>query len=147
MISDLPAPLLTLLVKHDAPQQAVPTTTNAVANTKGGDTLRTLVNAGRAQGLSRDFIADAIDRRIRAYIAKVGNRGEGDRDNTAYRIARWLTNDFGVSESVALAYLAEWNSGNTPPLSDRQLKLKMISARRSGRRAAGCAHDSRGSAA
>ena len=112
-----------------------------------GETVNAIVGGWKASGMSSGDIADALDRRIRRYIETIGARGEGDRDNTAYRLARWLLSDFGVSEAVALAYMQEWNAGNTPPLTERDLRAKLYSARRSGRRAPGCAHARRGSAA
>ncbi|MBA3340453.1 MAG: hypothetical protein H0T48_01305 [Gemmatimonadaceae bacterium] len=78
-------------------------------------------------------------RRIRAYLAKVGCRGEGDRDNTCRRVAVWLGNDFGLSDDEVLAYLREWNAMNTPPLPDHVLRDKARRARVGAKRQLGCA--------
>jgi hypothetical protein len=137
MIAAIPVRVLKLVTERaDDPVPDVPSR---------DDMLQTLVAQAKAQGYSHDFIVDAIDRRIRAYIAKVGQRGEGERNATAYRIAVWLLNDFGAKEATAVAYIAEWNSANCPPLSERELKAVIASAKRSHRRPAGCAHQ--GSAA
>ena len=144
MIADVPPRVLQLLKSAHAP--VAPMSEKRAQSSAA--TMRALIAAGKAQGFSTDFIIDSLDRRVRRYLETVGNRSEGDRDNTAYRVARWLLNDFGASDSVAWSYLYEWNRDNSPPLSDRELMLKMRSAKRSGSRPAGCAHaPRRGSAA
>jgi hypothetical protein len=109
--------------------------------------MKTLIDEGRRAGLSSDFIADRIDHRVTRYLETVGQRGEGDRNATAYRIAVWLSNDFGLSDDVAWGYLAHWNQDNTPPLLEHELRLVFRSARKGGSRPAGVAHGPRGSAA
>jgi hypothetical protein len=110
--------------------------------------MQTLYARARGAGVSHASTVDAIDRRISAYVAKVGTRAQGDRNATAYRLAVWLLNDFGASDATAAAYVADWNDGNQPPLSDRELRIVLASAKRSHRRPAGCAHvDRRGFAA
>ncbi len=145
MIADIPPRVLTLIRSTDEPAPKL--RTNTELKGVSATTMRTLVSEARARGFSTDFIADALDRRIRRYLATVGPRGEGDRNATAYRVARWLLNDFGASEAVGWAYLSEWNATNSPPLTDRELRLTMRSAQRSGSRPAGCAHFPRGGAA
>jgi hypothetical protein len=130
-----------------SPVQRVAKTDDVIGAGRHAETMRALIAAGRKAGFSNDLITDSLHRRIERYIARVGQRAEGARDNTAFQIAVWLVNDFGVSESVAFAYLAEWNARNSPPLPERQLKAKLHSAKRSSRRPAGCAHLHRGSAA
>jgi hypothetical protein len=142
MIADIPPRVLALVRTDDEP-----TATPRPVPRSNCETMRALVAAGKAQGLASDFIADALDRRIQRYLATVGHRGEGERNATAYRVARWLLNDFGASDAVATAYVSEWNAGNTPPLSERELAMVLHSAKRSGNRPAGCAHRPRGSAA
>ncbi len=78
-----------------------------------------------------------IDRRVRAYLERVGTRAEGDRDNTAFRVAAWLLRDIALEADVAWAYLVSWNAGNTPPLGERDLRAKLRSAAKSGRRGRG----------
>lgn len=142
MIAMLPERVLTLIRSSgdNAKEQG------RIEPCSDGDTMQTAIEAGKARGLSSAAIADALDRRIQRYLATVGHRGEGDRNNTAYRVARWLVNDFAASDAVAWAYFKEWNAGNVPPLTDRELQLTMRSARRSGSRPAGCAHSPRGAA-
>lgn len=147
MIAEIPLPLLTLLRSSSCAEPVSAARTTSISSSDAGETMKALVIAGRSSGLSNDFIADRIHRRVTAYMERVGNRGEGDRDNTAWRLARWMLNDFGLTEEMTLAYLIDWNRGNQPPLAQRILELKIISARRSGRRAFGCAQRNRGSAA
>ncbi|MBA3341626.1 MAG: hypothetical protein H0T48_07305 [Gemmatimonadaceae bacterium] len=79
------------------------------------------------------------DRRIRAYLATVGPRGKGDRDNTARRVAVWLGNDYALTDDEVLFYLREWNALNTPPLGDDVLVEKARRARIGAKRQLGCA--------
>jgi hypothetical protein len=137
MMADLPQRVLKLIVNPEPIKPSLE---------ENPDAMRSLVATGKARGYSTEAIADLLDRRIKKYLATVGNRSQGERNATAYRVARWLVSDFGASDTVAWAYLSEWNAGNSPPLSERELSLTMRSAKRSGRRPAGCAH-SRGSAA
>ena len=143
MIAALPERVLTLLVTS---RPSVPVRATIAATSSDG-TMRDFIARAIARGRSNEEILDALDRRIRRYLATVGHRGEGERNATAFRVARWLVNDFGMSGSTGWAYLVEWNAGNTPPLTERELSLVMRSAKRSGSRLAGCAHTERGSAA
>lgn len=142
MIADVPPRLLRLVLDGGEEPSA-----RAVSTPRGAGTFRDLVAAGRSRGLSTDSIADAMDRRIRRYIDRVGSVQKGNRDNAAFGVACWLLRDFALSETVAWEYLREWNARNAPPLHERELRDKMRSAQRSGRHPVGCAHVSRGSAA
>lgn len=79
------------------------------------------------------------ERRIQALIDRVGPRGEGDRDNTAYDVACWLVRDFALSDADAMRWLVAWNAGNAPPLPERALAEKLQSAHKYGKRAIGSA--------
>ena len=96
--------------------------------------MRALVAAGRKAGLSSDYIASSIDRRVRRYLERTGQRGQGNRNNTAFVIAVWMLNDFELTDQVAWAYLVEWNDRNDPPLSERELRSVFTSAKRGGAR-------------
>lgn len=78
-----------------------------------------------------------IDRRARAYLRRVGVRGEGERNNTAFRVAAFLVNDVAMDDATAWAYLVEWNAGNTPPLGERELRGRLTSAKKHAKRARG----------
>jgi hypothetical protein len=78
-----------------------------------------------------------IHARVRGYLRRVGPRPIGQRDNTAYRVAAWLVNDMALDDATAWAYLAEWNQGNRPPLTQRELRAKLRSATRNGTHARG----------
>lgn len=84
---------------------------------------------------------EEIDRRVQAYLARVGTVGEGDRNNAAFRVAAWLTHDMALDDATALAYLRDWNAGNTPPLPSHELRAALHSASRHGRRARGSGRD------
>lgn len=80
---------------------------------------------------------EIIDRRIMAKIAKLGAREQGTRDVTAYKLACFLVRDFALDLVTAMAYLAMWNAGNTPPLTERDLQNKLKSALKLGKRPLG----------
>ena len=84
---------------------------------------------------------EAIDRRVQAYLSRVGSVGEGERNNAAYRVAAWLTHDMGLGDDTALAYLRDWNAGNTPPLPSHELRAALRSASKHGRRGRGSGRD------
>ena len=60
--------------------------------------------------------------RIARYIDKLplGTAGTG-RSNHCYRLACFLMHDMQCTDAEALPVLLAWNSGNTPPLSDRKV--------------------------
>lgn len=80
------------------------------------------------------------DRRVRAYIAKLGNRAEGDgRNNAACNLAIFMLNDLALETGLAWSYLTEWNTLNIPPLRERELRSVFVSAPKSAKRPRGCA--------
>jgi hypothetical protein len=84
--------------------------------------------------------SEALERRIRAYLAKVPRglaEGEG-RNNTGYQLTAFLTHDLARPESVAFQWVAEWNATNRPPLSQRELTRLFRSAVRNGKRSVAC---------
>ncbi len=83
--------------------------------------------------------AERLDRRVRAYLARVGAVAEGARNATAYRVAAALVRDFALGAEVAECYLVEWNAGNRPPLGARELRACLVSAVRHARRPVGAA--------
>lgn len=82
---------------------------------------------------------ETLDRRVRAYIARLGARGEGARNNAAYQLAAWLTHDMALRPDLAFAYLVTWNAENTPPLRSRELQQVLASASATAKRPLGCA--------
>jgi len=79
-----------------------------------------------------------LERRIEAYLAKVGTVTEGSRNETAYRVAAMLLRDFALGEMDAWGRLVQWNAHHVvPPLHSRELRSCMASAMRHGRRAIG----------
>jgi hypothetical protein len=81
--------------------------------------------------------ASVEPRRIEAYIARLGQRGEGERNSAAYQLAAWLQHDMALADAEAWPWLVHWNRGNTPPLAERELRAVLASAARTGRRAIG----------
>jgi hypothetical protein len=75
---------------------------------------------------------------IRAYAARVGSRGEGERSDAAYQFAAFLTHDLDLSVRDALPWLDEWNSTNIPPLDDDELAAIAAHADAYGTNARGC---------
>jgi hypothetical protein len=75
-----------------------------------------------------------LDFRIKAYMARLPNLGEGQgRDDVAYGFACWLLRDLGLTDDTALPWLEEWDRGNHPPKGADRLKEIMRSARAYGK--------------
>ena len=56
--------------------------------------------------------------RARRYVAMIPGASLGERDNTAYRVALKLVNDFALSEQDSIALLSGWDSAaNNPSLA------------------------------
>jgi hypothetical protein len=95
---------------------------------------------------SRTFVPhpDNLSARIAAYLRKLPNLGEGQgRDGVAFRFAAWLVRDLGVSDGVALDWLARWDAGNTPPKGRKALEEILANAHDYGRNAVGSGLDRR----
>jgi hypothetical protein len=78
-----------------------------------------------------------VDRRVEAYLERVGGRGEGDRNSTGFRVAAFLVRDLALDDAAAWQYLVAWNATNAPPLGERELRRCLMSAKRHGRRPRG----------
>jgi hypothetical protein len=59
------------------------------------------------------------------------------RDDHAFRFACFLVRDLQLPDGVALAWLSEWDSGNTPPKGDDILREKIAGAHKYGKHAYG----------
>ena len=78
----------------------------------------------------------SLESRIRAYMSRLPNRGEGQgRDDVGYSFACWLLRDLGLSDDAALRWLEQWDQGNSPPKGTERLHQIMLSARRYGQHA------------
>jgi hypothetical protein len=76
--------------------------------------------------------------RIAAYCRKLPHLAEGQgRDDVAFNFAAWLVNDVAVSDDVALAWLEQWDGGNSPPKGRERLKEVLENAHRYGRKSSG----------
>lgn len=82
---------------------------------------------------------DQLDRRIRAFVAKVGARSVGSRDTTAFYLSAALSHDFALSEAEVWAWLVSWNESCRPPQAARDLRLAFRSGIRNGQRPVGSA--------
>jgi len=78
-------------------------------------------------------------RRGRAYVAKVPPAPLGTRNDTAFRVAAWLTRDLDLGEGDARALLHEMNGSWPSPLGTREIELALQSAIKNGKRSFGCA--------
>ena len=87
--------------------------------------------------LRGDSPNDLLERRVRAYLARVGSRAQGTRNSAAFQVAAWLTHDMAQPGDVALAFLADWNNSNAPPLAERELHAVLNSAIEHGQRGLG----------
>jgi hypothetical protein len=84
-------------------------------------------------------LADATERRIAAYVARVERRAAGQNRNVVgYRLAAWLVRDMALSPERALPHLRAWNAGNAPPYPDAKLEQLLAEAQRGAQRPVGC---------
>ena len=51
------------------------------------------------------------------YVGKIDGKGEGSRNNTAYRIAAFCVHECGLNEEEVVLVLQSWDQRNTPPLT------------------------------
>jgi hypothetical protein len=56
----------------------------------------------------------------------------------AYTFGSWLARDLNLPDEVVLAWLARWDSRNSPPLGEGELREILACARQYGQRAYGC---------
>jgi hypothetical protein len=86
---------------------------------------------------------------IAAYMRYLPHLGEGQgRDDVAYRFTAFLVHKAGVSDDVALQWLALWDAENSPPKGHDRLVEILKNAHTYGRRqvgsgrgTAGCTHN------
>ncbi len=67
---------------------------------------------------------------------------KGQRNSVALRHAALLTHDFGLSDDAAWPILVAWNSRNSPPLNEDELRQCLQNGRTYGRNEVGCKADS-----
>ncbi len=79
-----------------------------------------------------------LEKRIRSYLGKLPNRGEGQgRHEVAFGFAAWLARDMHLPDDVALRWLGEWDSGNSAGLGGDELAKILRCAHEYGRRGYG----------
>jgi hypothetical protein len=73
-----------------------------------------------------------LAKRIDAYLAKVPEAvsGSGGHIQTFY-VAKILIHGFGLTETEAFPFIKEYSARCAPPWSDKELKHKLASARKS----------------
>jgi len=82
--------------------------------------------------------ASDIDRRVAAYLEKVASPSKGNRNDTCYRVAAALVNDFALPEGDALEWLRTFNAARcTPGLPAPELEKCLKSALDHGKHAVG----------
>jgi hypothetical protein len=82
--------------------------------------------------------AGHLGHRIQAYLSRLPNLAAGQcRHGVAYRFASWLARDLNLPDEVAMAWLQRWDSGNTPPLGEGELRAVLSCARNYGQNAFG----------
>jgi hypothetical protein len=79
----------------------------------------------------------SVDQRPAAYIQSVPGCSEGGRNQTAFRLAATLLNDFALGELDAWPLLCSWNDRNTPPLAESELRTCFASAGRNAKKPRG----------
>jgi hypothetical protein len=86
--------------------------------------------------------ADRLER-ARRYVAAIPPAVSGQAGDLAtFRVCCRLVRGFALTDEEALTAIQEWNSSCRPPWSERELRWKLSSARRSGREPAGGLLDS-----
>jgi hypothetical protein len=81
-------------------------------------------------------------RRIRAYLARLPHRAEGEhRDDIAFNAACFLVRDLHLPDDVALTCLSEWDAGNRPPKGEARLREIIANAHLYGTRPYGSGLD------
>lgn len=79
-------------------------------------------------------IARNLPERGIKYVSSVPPAVQGEAgDLTTYRIAAHLVRDLSIPNDQALALMLEWNKANSPPWTERELKLKIENARKYGK--------------
>jgi hypothetical protein len=92
------------------------------------------VFAPRAGSLNRK----ALIVRARKYVNAVPGAIEGQQgDISTFKLACRLIRGFALTDEEAMSLLSSWNFRCLPPWSERELRTKIASARRSGREAIG----------
>jgi hypothetical protein len=73
-----------------------------------------------------------LAKRITAYIGKIPEAvsGSGGHIQTFY-VAKILIHGFGLTETEAFPFIKEYSARCAPPWSDKELKHKLASARKS----------------
>lgn len=79
----------------------------------------------------------SLQKRAASYLQSVTSAGEGDRNNAAFRLAGQLhafvgDNGERLTDSEIKDLMSEWNSRNSPPLPESELKTAASSAKRNG---------------
>jgi len=80
-----------------------------------------------------------MDRRVTAWLQTVGTRAEGDRSNTAFKVAGWLRRNMAIEEAEAWQWMTTWNQGNVPPLAENELRECFDNGLKYGTAEMGCA--------
>jgi hypothetical protein len=77
---------------------------------------------------------DLAERRVLAYVAKLGEGLSDGRKTAAFRLAAFLVHDVQLSESASWRMLVVWNRHNAPPLRESVLNEIHGNARQYGGR-------------
>ena len=97
--------------------------------------LRPWILGGSGKGAS-------LSRRIAGYVRTVPHFCEGEgRNKAAFPFACWLVRDMELSDEVATQWLRRWDSGNTPPLGEDELRGILANAHAYGQAPYGCGLD------
>lgn len=75
--------------------------------------------------------------RAQAYVDAVPGCLKGERSNDAYKLIAKLK-DFGVESNSAVDLMRGWNSRNSPPLDDKELRKIVDNTFKYGKNAPGC---------
>jgi hypothetical protein len=83
--------------------------------------------------------AGHLGHRIQGRLNRLPNLAAGQcRHGVAYTFGSWLARDLNLPDEVAMAWLLRWDSRNTPPLGEGELREILTCARQYGQHAYGC---------
>jgi hypothetical protein len=82
-------------------------------------------------------LVDVLER-ARRYVARIDPAVAGQHgDQHTFKVCCRVVRGFGLTDDEALAVLSEWNLRCIPPWSERELRDKVVRARRYGREQVG----------
>jgi hypothetical protein len=110
---------------------------------KGNDAIDFILGL---KGDPPSLIPDAIESRIRLYMATLPNLNEGQgRDDVAYNFLAFMVRDLKLADDYALDWANRWDTGNRPPKGPQRLREILANVHSYGQRPYGAGLNGSGS--